>query len=414
MAASPTPTSLTDRAIAPDLARGVMLLLIAVANAPWYLWASETRMLSAHPVEASVLDRVVQTISLVAVDGRTYPMFAFLFGYGIWQLSSRQLAAGADRRAARRLLRRRHLWMIAFGAVHAALLWMGDIVGAYGLAGLVLVWIFLDRRDRTLKVWAIVLAGLLALWAVLGVIGGAFASLADPAALEAASVELDDRAPISESSYPMSVVLRLGFWLLITPVQGLVGLAVPTAILLAILAARHRVLEEPERHLPRLRRTAVLGISIGWVVGAVVALQNLGLLGLPAFLDWALLGPQTISGLACGIGYVAVFGLIAERMRRRGSPGPVAGALQAVGKRSLSFYLWQSLVFAPVMSAWGLGLGARLGSASIALWAVAVWAVGVTIAVLLERRGVRGPAEWLLRRLAYRRAPIRRQDAAPQ
>jgi uncharacterized protein len=85
----------------------------------------------------------------------------------------------------------------------------------------------------------------------------------------------------------------------------------------------------------------------------------------------------------------------------------VVTALAAVGKRSLSCYLAQSVLFAPVLAAWGLGLGAHLHSATMALYATGVWLATVVLAYLLERAGQRGPAEVLLRRLAYRR-PVRR------
>ena len=393
------PTSLTERAVAPDLARGAMLLLIALANATWYLWGAETRALSIHPVDGSVIDRVWQTVLIVAVDGRTYPMFAFLFGYGIWQLYRRQVDAGTSERDARRLLRRRHWWMLAFGLVHAALLWMGDIVGAYGLVGLIVTWLFLGRRDRTLVIWAASISFVMLGGGAMSALGaGIAASLPGGAETAASEMPFDVRAPIQEQSYPLSILLRTGVWLLLTPGQALFTGAVPVAVLLALLAARHRVLDDPGAHLPVLRRWAIGGIAAGWLVGGAVALQNLDLLGIPAALDFGFLGVNPLAGLACGVGYVALFGLIASR-----GPGGVASrALQAVGKRSLTFYLAQSVVFAPVMSAWGLGLGEHLGSASMALWAVGVWLVTVAIAVLMERAGRRGPAEWLLRRLAYR------------
>jgi len=378
-----------------------MLLLIALANAPWYLWASDTRDLSTHPVDPSPLDAVVQTVSLIAIDGRTYPMFAFLFGYGIWQLYSRQIAGGISPREARRVLRRRHWWMLAFGFVHAALLWMGDIVGAYGLAGLVLTWIFLDRKDVTLRVWAIVLTSLLGLGAIFAAIGGIFVTKLGMMDAETAFVLGDTRESMQQANYLLSIAPRLEVWALITPVQGLVGLAVPVAVLLAFLAARHRVLEEPLEHLRLLKVTAIVGLTVGWGAGAFVAAQNLDRFGIPAEVDWAFSGAQGISGLMCGVGYVAVFGLIAARIQRRGSHGRIAYALQAVGKRSLSSYLAQSVIMAPVLSAWGFGLGAALSSWSMAVFAIATWAVTVVLAVVLEKRGNRGPAEWALRKLAY-------------
>jgi uncharacterized protein len=72
---------------------------------------------------------------ITVLDLRIYPLFAFLFGYGMMQLFLRQTAAGTSERAAMALLRRRSLWLIAFGLVHAALLMAGDILGSYGWAG---------------------------------------------------------------------------------------------------------------------------------------------------------------------------------------------------------------------------------------------------------------------------------------
>ncbi|MGO1497033.1 DUF418 domain-containing protein, partial [Agrococcus casei] len=64
------------------------------------------------------------------------------------------------------------------------------------------------------------------------------------------------------------------------------------------------------------------------------------------------------------------------------------------------------LVFAPLFSAWGFGLGGSLGTAGALGIAVLVWIVSVLLAVLLESRGARGPAEVLLRRLTYGRQRV--------
>lgn len=388
------------RAIAPDLARGLMLLLIALANMPWHLFGRETGLTSMHHVDGSMGDRVWQAIAIVAVDGRSYPLFAFLFGYGIWQLYRKQLAAGATSREARRLLRRRHAWMLAFGAVHAALLWVGDIIGAYGLVGLLIGWIFLERRDRTIAIWAWVLGGLLALGAVMTAAMGAVLGALDLPV----DVSGDDAASIPSiagmDSYPMSILARLGMWILITPGQGVLGLVVPIAILLAILAARHGVLEEPERHRALLVRVATWGIAIGWAGGLLAYAEFLG--AFDAMPSWTFSLVHVATGLPAGVGYAALFGLVAARMARR--PLGVAGkALTAVGKRSMTSYLLQSVLFVPVLSAWGLGLGGVLTEWQGALYAVGVWLVTVVVAVALEAAGRRGPAETLLRRLAYPR-----------
>ena len=75
-----TPTS--ARALAPDLARGLMLLLIAVANVHVYL-SDRPIGVRSYPDGLTGLDSGVAALQILLVDGRAYPLFAFLFGYGI-------------------------------------------------------------------------------------------------------------------------------------------------------------------------------------------------------------------------------------------------------------------------------------------------------------------------------------------
>ena len=153
------PAKPSERALAPDLARGLMLLMIVLANTPWYLDGQTPGSSAVHPVDGSGLDRFVQLLIMTFIDFRVYPMFAFLFGYGMVQIFFRQVATGVPVKQARRLLRRRNWWLLAFGFVHAALLWYGDVLGAYGLTGLIVVGIFFARRTRSLIIWAGVLTG---------------------------------------------------------------------------------------------------------------------------------------------------------------------------------------------------------------------------------------------------------------
>ncbi len=394
------------RSIAPDLARGAMLLLIAIANAPMLLWGYDSGLFGGHSLDGSVADRISQTISITAIDGRVYPMFALLFGYGIVQLYTRQTAAGVDPAQARRLLRRRQWWMLAFGFVHAALLWYGDILGTYGLVGLLLVWLFLDRADRTIRRWVIWLTSLLTVVMLLAAVGGFVGGSSMPVPSPGGGVAAFGSS--EEPNYFIAAAKRIGEWAIFNTPAGLFGFVVPIAVLVGFLAARHRVLDRPSEHIPLLRRTAVIGLTIGWGTGLVTALQNLDAWGLGRSFDPAFVSVQYLGGLFGGVGYVALFGLIAVRLERGrevrgGSTGPISEAVQALGKRSLSGYLVQSVVLAPVLCAWGLGLGSTMTSWSVTVLAIAIWIVTVFAAAAYERAGTRGPAERLLRYLAYPR-----------
>lgn len=109
-----------------------------------------------------------------------------------------------------------------------------------------------------------------------------------------------------------------------------------------------------------------------------------------------------VSGMFAGPGYVALFGLVALRLSRR-TPGPVARALGALGQRSLSGYLFQSVMWLVLLAPYTLDLVPLFPSPTLAVLIIAtgVWLVSVIGAALLHHVDTRGPAERVLRRLTY-------------
>ncbi|HVE96544.1 MAG TPA: hypothetical protein VNA67_06125, partial [Pseudonocardiaceae bacterium] len=87
--------AVSARSLAPDVARGAMLLLIALANAHLHLYGRPVGV-RGYPIPESTAERLVVLGQMTFVDGRAYPMFAFLFGYGIVQLWRRQTSKGVD------------------------------------------------------------------------------------------------------------------------------------------------------------------------------------------------------------------------------------------------------------------------------------------------------------------------------
>jgi uncharacterized membrane protein YeiB len=379
LASGPTPER--ERALAPDLARGVMLALIAVANAALYLHDRPAGV-RGHVRDGSALDRAWVLLQMTVVDGRAYPMFAALFGYGMVQLANRQLALGATPARVRRLLRRRALWLVCFGLVHALLLFSGDILGPYGLLAM-LVTLLLVAPAR-------VLLGVAAAALVLTAAIGAFVGFVPPDGERVVMPSLAESDPLTATGLRLSEY-SYSF------VPGTVLLLTPA--LLGVWAARHRLLEETDRHRTLLRRVCVVGLGTAVVGGLPLALAaaqvwHLSGLGLAAASSL-----HTVTGFAGGLGYAALMGLVANRLGTR--RGPLVSALVACGRRSLTCYLAQSVVFVALLAPYAGGLGARLGSAQVALVALLTWAATVVGADLVRRAGHRGPAEVLLRRLTY-------------
>lgn len=391
----------THRALAPDLARGLMLLFIALANVSFFLWGRESDELAMRPTDGSALDAALNTGATLFIDARVYPMFAFLFGYGIVQFLESRWRRGLGRHAISRMLVRRHLWLLVFGAVHALLLFEGDILGAYGLTGLILAPLFMWGSERAMKIGVAILAGLIALGGVLVVVGLTLLNMTVGASvLDAGGSTSALGVEFSSVAHPdplSAAALRMLTWVIATPATVLM-LVVPLSVLLGMLAGRRRWLDGVPGAVS-LRTVAVLGTAIAVLAGAPVAAQQLGWWEMSSAETMAWLSVSQALGVCGGVGYVAIVALVAQRIAR---PAPqLVRALASVGKRSLTFYLLQSLVFAPLLSNWGVGLGAHLSVAGAFGLAFGVWLCSVAIAVALERRGARGPAEMLLRRFTY-------------
>ncbi|PPK67033.1 DUF418 domain-containing protein [Actinokineospora auranticolor] len=377
------PVSGSQRVLAPDLARGLMLALIALANSVYYLYGRPYG-LRQHIVEHTMVDRVVSVIDVAFVDGRAYPMFAALFAYGVVQVFQRHRDAGMPERQAKRLLRRRSRWLLVFGFLHALLLFPGDVLGVYGLVGFGLV--ALSRAsNRTLLVQA-------GIWLVLAALIQGAANMMPATGARSFFFSFETEDPVKAlTSRPLE-------WLL-TPV-GMVGVAV--AALLGTWAARRGALTDPANHRTLLRRSAFIGLPLAFLGGLPTALavghfwEPTGDLTL-----WTISALHTVTGIAGGLGYAALIGLAANRIGDR--RGPVVRAISASGERSLSCYLFQSVVFVALLAPYTLGLGAKLGSAEVALVALGTWLVSVLLADQLRRAGTRGPAEVVLRTLVYRR-----------
>jgi len=378
----------TERALAPDLGRGLMLALIAIANVMIYL-IDRPYGYRQHIVEDGAANHVVSTLVVTLVDGRAFPLFAFLFGYGIVQLAGRQRAKGTADAEVRRILRRRHLALIVIGAVHAVLLFPGDILGWYGVVGLLVV-ALLGRGDRALLTLG-------ALWLLpASIVVGLIYSRPAPG---------DDRGhfwSFEVADPTLTLGLRALEWVM-SPF-GL--LPVVTAALVGVVAARHRILEEPRAHRRLLRRVATGGIALAVAGGLPSGLVVGSYLSTPdGTVAWLLAFVHSLTGVAGGLGLAAGFGLVAARSSQ-GRRRALIDALAATGRRSMSAYLFQSVVFVALLTLPLGGLGAELGTATAAGLALAVWAVSVLVAALMDRRSVRGPAEVVLRRWSYRPARV--------
>jgi uncharacterized membrane protein YeiB len=373
------PTGLKARALGPDLARGFMLLFIALANSHYFLPGES--VLGGFPVGGSWLDQTVKLLIATFVDGRAFPMFGLLFGYGVAQIARRQVEVGRPWRSIRFLLWRRSLFLVVLGFIDAMLFYVGDILAAYGVLLFLGVWVLRWKN-----------------WVILTIALFFFALTALPSGdpTLATSMDQPDASMLPPNLFA-GFEARIGVFPWIA-LGGPIGFACP--FLIGLWAGRRRILEQPERYVGLLTGTAVVGIGAA-VLGALpVSLVLAGWADRPDhFNNLGVL--HDASGVLGGFGYAALIVLIALKLGGS-SRGRITQAVSAVGQRSLTCYLVQSVTWAVVFSRYLLDLSDNLTVAGVAALAIVTWLATVFLAERMDRVAYRGPFEVLIRRFTYR------------
>ena len=134
-------TEPATRLIAPDFARGLTLLGIAMANVTT-AWLSPRAPLpgasSGGILNNSVWDKVTIVLENMFVHVRGLPMFATLMGYGVGMIAMSLYRKQYPIGKARGVLARRYGFLALFGAFHMVFIFFGDIMFLYGCVGILL------------------------------------------------------------------------------------------------------------------------------------------------------------------------------------------------------------------------------------------------------------------------------------
>lgn len=413
---------------APDVARGFMLLLIALANVGSWVAGPEGRA-------PSTADRTWTFMSALFIDRRAYPLFALLFGFGLATMVNRRMASGIDAycqqltgglRApsaaeldqareqaavdARRLVRRRGLWMVLFGLIHGAF-FPSEIIGTYGIVAVVFAgWFAHKHHKRQLAVCALVLLSQFVPVVLAMLFGSGGEAAASGAAVPAPAAAAPTGAGESMASALPWFVTNVNGWFFTALSAAFTTMILPAAFLGARLADTD-LIAHPERHRGLL---TVAGIG-GLALGALGALHEL-LVPLTSAQPWAVDSTLImILGLAGGCGWLAVLALYAGGPTADNRLTGLRRLLSNVGRRSMTAYLSQTVMFAGifVIAPRLTGRSVSPGAAASAAVAVMVWLTTVVLCAVLERLGMPGPFESLLR-IAVARSERSRTNPFPQ
>lgn len=393
------------RIAALDVVRGFALLGIFLMNIEWFSRPVQEMGYGIDP-SAQGLDRSAAWLVYVVVQGKFWVLFSLLFGMGFAVMSSR----GGHGPAFRRVYLRRCLALLVFGLLHAALLWSGDILHAYALAGLALL-AFGEPGNRARLLIGLLLYGGTA---ALVVLAGLAMQLAPPEELAAlADGGLEQAAAEAASvyatgSYPEVVAQRLRDFGTVL-VEGSFAL-LPMALGVFMLGA----------WLVRTGRMHDIASQRGWFL-------RLLLWSLPAgtvFLVLSLRVGDSFSGaeqladllLASGLMLLASLPLalawLSLLVLGLGTPGVarVLSWLAPAGRMALTNYLLQSLVASTLFFGYGFGLWGQVGRAGQVGLVLAVFVLQVLASHWWLARYRFGPMEGLWRWLSYGARPQLRRS----
>jgi uncharacterized protein len=383
-----------ERILALDVLRGVAVAGILFANVLVFFGLFVMPPDRAAALPTAGRDAVVLFLEKVLVDGKFYSVFSLLFGIGF----GLQLARGGDAAVPR--FKRRFRILLAIGAIHALLIWAGDILMLYALLGFTMPW-FARKSNRELLRWTVILLALptvlyvvtLTVWTLVGSRTSSPQPTEDVPAAILAFFEAMGRGGVKEAFTGNLIFLAARWGDLVATVRfpKVLGMFV-----LGLWAVRTGLAQSPSDHRATLVRWSLLGWGIGLPTNVIAAL---------AFHRWAYL-PPSVGGLlgvvmqAVGVpllalGYAATVGLLVVHGRR------LITVFAPVGRMALTNYLMHSIICVVLSYGFGLALWWRIGASSAMAIAAAIIAIQIPLSAWWLSRYRFGPIEWIWRRLTY-------------
>jgi uncharacterized membrane protein YeiB len=374
------------RIISLDLARGCMLLLIALAHAPLYLYTSEPGVMG-RAESVTFIDTLINFFGELFIDNRARPMFAFLFGYGLVMIIEKQLKRGTSKKEATTIIRRRCVYFLIVGAVLAVIIGGQDILMAYGIAGILVSGLLFRKNSVLVKIISIITFVILL---YLPLIWGLFVNEMGRYGF-GTEFSADDRY--------VQLLTETFFILPIIPIFIHFLFPVLPAVLIGIWAGKKRLLLDVDQNKTLLKRITTIGLVISLIGAFPLVLIHRG--WEPSyFIAGILYGVHIITGLAGGIAYATIFGMLGNKMKLQNL---IITSLTALGKRSLTFYVVMETLFVVLLSPVSFGLGGKLTNTKVTVVAVFIWIVAVITAATLEKHNISGPLEKGMRSFVYKK-----------
>ena len=351
-----------------DVLRGLALLGVLAMNLEMEFRISIFQQFVRSPPDRGV-DGWVNAFLKIFVDLKALAIFSLLFGIGL-AIQHERLADNPRRLV---LMLRRLMVLLAFGLVHLYLIWNGDILTEYAIAGLVVLPLLYGPT------WALALGA--AMFLVLYLAG----PLLPPLVPFPSTAWLIHHIRMANEIYGSgSFAEILAFR--IKEVDAFLSLhdfIFPRTVglfLLGVLTWRFGIVRDARRHNRKLALGAMLGIAIG--------------------LALILTGLSDTGTIVLALAYAALVLWVAS-----GPAGRWLAWAAPVGRMAFTNYIAQSLIMGWIFYGYGLGLFGKMGSTTGLVLVLLIYAVQVLWSRWWLERFAFGPIEWLWRALMYGSRP---------
>ncbi|MCK9543280.1 MAG: DUF418 domain-containing protein [Novosphingobium sp.] len=396
------------RIAALDLIRGVAVLGILAVNIAGFSGPSAA-VYTPHAIHPpSLAGDTTFAAMLVAFEGKMRALFTILFGAGLLLFVERAEATGRDGAA---LQMQRLSWLALFGYLHFLLLWWGDILFLYAVAGMFALAL------RNMPSWPMLLLALVifTLWQASGVAGdwdavriehavaGGTATgaetgwFAERMARRQAVIDSETaRQALSFGALMADKLHTMPFYPL-RVVWIAMGETLPWMMVGMLLLRTGFFAGQWPR--AAMRGLAAAGIGLGGAATMAFAIwawdNAFPVEAMSMAINYALGFPHLLMGL----GYLSLLmsaapRLMATRIGRR---------LIAAGRMAFSNYIGCSLVMTALFHGWGLGLAGKVPVAAEPLFVVLGWMLMLGWSKPWLARFRQGPLEWLWRSLTEKR-----------
>ncbi|WP_421736151.1 DUF418 domain-containing protein [Caulobacter sp.] len=393
-----------NRIVLLDSLRGLGVLGILLCNAPDFAVTSGLAESVRSWPHGTGTDTVsVWVITQWLFQRKFVTLFSMLFGVSIFLVGGERSEAGKGL-----ILRKRLMWMVAFGLLHGFAIWFGDVLLSYALAGFLVMFARSWAPKRLLRVGVGIWIGFSVLMAV-----GMGVSLLMPhdAAKEAAqTAEEAARNSAAAAQYAgtfmQSLIQNARDRLGLLPAEPIITLMTCSLMMIGLGCFKTGVFTGEAS-----KKTYVILTVVGLLALAVTGalLITFAVTGLPKPIG--LIG-GVVQMATAPLTTLAYVSLMVFASRSTGFWKAIPEALAPVGQMAFTNYLTQSLIMTSIFyGGRGLGLHGKVDRPVLALIVVGVWILQILWSRWWMDRFSMGPLEWLWRRLYRGPTPIRRVAA---